>query len=242
MAKVGRACVDRWEAHLAIVHDDGSRAPHPHHERPAEGVRYLAVSEGGVFPQAYISRVEAKRACKEAGKRLCTRVEWQNACRARPGARYPYGDKGVRTRCNSGKPHLLALKFPGVTRALKYDEHFNDPSLALEPGFLSKTGEYSDCVSTAGAFDLVGNLHEWVSDTVDQAYVDALLAERHERRRQPWHEGNGVFMGGFFSTTSELGPGCEFTTIAHEPAYHDYSTGFRCCRDAPKPPKPARVR
>jgi hypothetical protein len=81
-----------------------------------------------------------------------------------------------------------------------------------------------------------------VSDTVDQAYVDALLAERHERRRQPWHEGNGVFMGGFFSTTSELGPGCEFTTIAHEPAYHDYSTGFRCCRDAPKPPKPARVR
>jgi formylglycine-generating enzyme len=39
-------------------------------------------------------------------------------------------------------------------------------------------------------------------------------------------------MGGFYSTHGELGPGCTFTTIAHEPRYHDYSTGFRCCADA----------
>jgi len=43
--------------------------------------------------------------------------------------------------------------------------------------------------------------------------------------------GKGVFMGGFFSTTNEHGSGCEFVTMAHEPKYHDYSTGFRCCKD-----------
>jgi len=42
--------------------------------------------------------------------------------------------------------------------------------------------------------------------------------------------GNGIFMGGFYSTTGELGPGCLFTTVAHDAGYHDYSTGFRCCR------------
>jgi hypothetical protein len=44
--------------------------------------------------------------------------------------------------------------------------------------------------------------------------------------------GNAIFLGGFFSTTSEHGPGCEFVTIGHEASYHDYSTGFRCCRGA----------
>jgi hypothetical protein len=39
-------------------------------------------------------------------------------------------------------------------------------------------------------------------------------------------------MGGFYSTTDQHGAGCAYTTIAHEPSYHDYSTGFRCCADA----------
>ena len=39
-------------------------------------------------------------------------------------------------------------------------------------------------------------------------------------------------MGGFYSTANQHGAGCYYTTIAHEPSYHDYSTGFRCCMDA----------
>ena len=84
---------------------------------------------------------------------------------------------------------------------------------------------------------MIGNLHEWVSDTITDDFVTALEAEGVERRKQPWREGNGVFMGGFFSTGSEHGPGCKFTTIAHEPTYHDYSIGFRCCVSLPAPPR-----
>jgi formylglycine-generating enzyme required for sulfatase activity len=79
----------------------------------------------------------------------------------------------------------------------------------------------------------VGNLHEWVSDTVDRAWMSRLASDGVARSYQPWAPGNGVFMGGFFSTREEHGPGCRFTTVAHEPRYHDYSTGFRCCADAP---------
>ena len=54
------------------------------------------------------------------------------------------------------------------------------------------------------------------------------------RSRAASRAGRSV-MGGFYSTTSELGPGCYYTTVAHEPRYHDYSTGFRCCSSAALP-------
>ncbi|WP_437778533.1 SUMF1/EgtB/PvdO family nonheme iron enzyme [Sorangium sp. So ce1097] len=234
MVLVGGFCIDRYEAHL-VVDAGGQLSVHPHYQRPEPGVRYLARNEAGVFPQAYISRVEAKAACVASGKRLCTRREWQRACRGDGVHRYPYGPRGERGRCNTGKPHLLRELFgdhpPG---GWSYERHFNSPDLNQKPGFLARSGDHAGCASDLGVHDMVGNLHEWVSDMVDHDLVQRMRTEV-ERRDQPWQHGNGVFMGGFFSTTSELGPGCYFTTIAHEPAYHDYSTGFRCC-DSPEPP------
>jgi hypothetical protein len=58
----------------------------------------------------------------------------------------------------------------------------------------------------------MGNLHEWGSDPADS-------------------EGHGRFRGGFYGDAEENGPGCLYVTSAHELAYHDYSTGFRCCAD-----------
>jgi len=233
MALVGRFCVDRYEAHL-VVEADGKLKVHPHHVRPWSGLRYRAQSAPGVFPQAYISRVEARAACEASGKRLCRRREWLRACRGQGTYRYPYGARGERGRCVTGKAHLLTALFGDKKGGWSY-ENFNDPKLALEPGYLARSGEYEGCVSELGVHDMVGNLHEWVADMVDQELMDRLAEEQVERRDQPWHEGNGVFMGGFFSTTSELGPGCYYTTVAHEPSYHDYSTGFRCCADAVMP-------
>ncbi|WP_438040023.1 SUMF1/EgtB/PvdO family nonheme iron enzyme [Sorangium sp. So ce128] len=239
MALVGGFCIDRYEAHL-VIDAGGELAVHPHFKRPEPGVRYLARSAAGVFPQAYISRVEAKAACVAAGKRLCTRREWQRACRGNGAHRYPYGPRGERGRCNTGKPHLLREVFgehpPG---GWSYERHFNSPDLDQKPGFLARSGEHAGCASELGVHDMVGNLHEWVGDMVDDELVMRMSTEGVERRDQPWHEGNGVFMGGFFSTTSELGPGCYFTTIAHEPTYHDYSTGFRCCDSVEPPAAPA---
>lgn len=237
MVLVSRFCVDKYEAALEIAGPDGARVAHPHYERVQKGTTYYAVSKAGLFPQAYISRVEAKAACEAADKRLCTRAEWQRACKGKGYLRYPYGNRGERGRCSSGKLHLLREKFGDHPKGgWKYDEHFNSPDLNREPGYLARTGEYEGCVSELGVADMIGNLHEWVSDTVDQSLIDGLEKDDVERHDQPWREGNGVFMGGFYSTTTEHGPGCLFTTVAHEPTYHDYSTGFRCCKKAELPP------
>ncbi|MEJ7731206.1 MAG: SUMF1/EgtB/PvdO family nonheme iron enzyme [Polyangiaceae bacterium] len=232
MVQVGkRACIDRWEAHLVVV-DGDTTSPWPHYQRLEKGRAYQARSAAGAFPQGYISRVEAAAACKGAGKRLCRMSEWRQACEGSTRRTYPYGGRRVEGRCNSGKPHLLQARF-GMNPALwKYDEHFNDPSLNQLEGWLAASGAYDGCVGDLGVYDLVGNLHEWVADTVDEGFMERLDSEGVSRRRQPWHTGNGVFLGGFFSTLSQLGSGCRFTTVAHEPAYHDYSTGFRCCAAA----------
>lgn len=227
MALVERVCVDRWEAHLVVAR---TGARHPHNERPRGGDRYVARSEAGVFPQAYVTRDEAAGACAAAGKRLCTRAEWRRACGGRAGTTYPYGPRRVAGRCNDGKPHLLTLRYGADPRRWRYDA-FNDPSLGLAPGFLARTGASEGCVSDEGVLDLVGNLHEWVSDTADTDFRARLDRDGVRRSFQYWSPGNAVFVGGFYSTVGELGPGCTFTTIAHEPSYHDYATGFRCCAD-----------
>ena len=55
------------------------------------------------------------------------------------------------------------------------------------------------------------------------------------RHEQPWADGNGIFMGGYYSSHGEHGAGCAYATTNHKPDYHDYSIGFRCCAGA-RPP------
>lgn len=225
MALVDSFCIDRYEAHL--VKADADHTVHTPFERPKPGVRYLARSSPGVVPQGYVSRQEAALACEAAGKRLCSAREWQKACKGRAGFKYPYGKDEEKGRCNTGKVHLPAQLF-GVPPGGYHEQHLNDPRLNREPGFLAKTGQHAGCVSDYGVFDMVGNLHEWVADDVNAALprkIPIPAGVQNLGRR-----GNAVFMGGYFSSHHEHGRGCEYVTTHHAPDYHDYSTGFRCCR------------
>ncbi len=229
MAPVGAVCVDRWEAHLVEVASGRARSPY---EPVAPGVRYAARSAAGTVPQGYISRDEAAAACAAAGKRLCRAREWHAACQGSRRTRYPYGPDFVPGRCNVGKPHLLTKVFgAGVT--LTFEAHYNNPRLNREPGFLAPTGEYPGCVNDRGLHDMVGNLHEWVADPVTSRLRREVPLEYGDHELGP--RGNGVFMGGYFSSQHEHGHGCSHVTTAHRPDYHDYSTGFRCCRDLASP-------
>lgn len=216
MALVGTTCMDRFEAHLV------SAAPpnrvHSPFETPLPGERYVAKSARGTIPQAYISREDSAAACQQAGKRLCTGREWQKACRGSANSTYPYGPEEVRGRCNTRKPHLPSVLFGKDSTPENAREYYNSPLLNQQPGYLAATGAYSECVSDTGVFDLEGNLHEWVADRPEGSPVSG------PRSR-------AVFMGGFFSSTSDHGPGCQHVSRRHSPVYHDYSTGFRCCKE-----------
>lgn len=225
MTPVRGFCVDRYEAHLLAAD-----RIHPHYLPPPQA-GYRAASSAGVFPQAHVSREEAEAACDRAEKRLCTLNEWLLACRGLRGSVYPYGNREAQGYCNSRKPHLPSLLFEGSPATWKYEAHFNNPRLNQTPGFLEKTGFHDRCTNEYGVFDMVGNLHEWVADAVDPRLEGKFRPTEAVRRKIKDNYGNGIFMGGFYSTGVEHGMGCGFITIGHEPAYRDYSTGFRCCKD-----------
>jgi formylglycine-generating enzyme required for sulfatase activity len=213
MVQIEDFCVDRYEAHVVEVLPDGGERPHsPYDVIGDASVR--AKSAGGVVPQGYISQVEAAAACEAAGKRLCAADEFALACRGPDaGADYPYGgDTRVPGDCNEGKGSEMPVLFGDDAAAWSFDD-FNDPRLNQIDGGLAPTGSYAKCVSPYGLYDCVGNLHEWGADPPDS-------------------EGHGRFRGGFYGDAELNGHGCLYVTSAHAVTYHDYSTGFRCCRDA----------
>ena len=50
-----------------------------------------AVSQAGVFPQGYISEVQADDACRASNKHLCSYAEWKTACMGPAKTTFPYG-------------------------------------------------------------------------------------------------------------------------------------------------------
>ena len=120
----------------------------------------------------------------------------------RPGTPQKPGKKPRKGRGHVGPAPGVD---PGVWSKL------NDPRLGEVSGTYTKTGERALCKNELEVFDLVGNVHEWVADETAN--------------------GNGVFAGGYFQDVQINGEGCHYRTTAHARSYHDYSTGFRCCRD-----------
>jgi hypothetical protein len=203
----GRFCIDKWEASLIELTADGERPFSPYQTPESTVVR--AVSLAGVVPQGYVSRDQADLACKASEKRLCDEDEWVTACRGDPPHTFPYGDEREKGTCNDGGISPLHVYYPEAPTTY-FMGPMNDPRLNQTPNTVAKTGEYAKCTNSFGVFDMVGNLHEWV------------LSAR------------ATFRGGYFQDTKINGDGCTYHTTAHGAAYHDYSTGFRCCADAKK--------
>jgi sulfatase modifying factor 1 len=203
----GRFCIDRYEASTLEIKEDGTTTPHSPF-LPVTGLRVKAISKKSVYPQAYISRNEAMAACAEAGKRLCSDSEWVTACKGPSATTYPYGNERKQGYCvDTNRVAPLARLFD---RRGRYQyEPMNDPRLNQIAGTVAETGSFGRCTNSFHVYDMVGNVHEWTSNK------------------------GGTFRGGYYLDTRINGEGCNYRTVAHPGTYHDYSTGFRCCADAP---------
>jgi formylglycine-generating enzyme len=202
----GSFCIDTYEASTESLDASGrvlgTHTPYEMHKDE----RVRAVSRAGVHPQAHVTLEQARAACDNAGKRLCTDVEWMQACRGPETTKFPYGKSYDKTACNdrASSPFWKLLGHEPPASVLASPVALNNPKLNQQGG-LAKTGAFSRCVSVYGAYDMVGNLHEWTSDPA------------------------GTFRGGYYRDAREHGPGCLYVTKGHDAHYRDYSTGFRCC-------------
>ncbi len=201
------ACVDRWEPHLVEVLDDGTEHTWTPYFNPA-GLKVRAKSSPGAVPQAYISQVQAGAACAASGKRLCKDDEWVLACKGSKHTQFPYGNEEKRGTCNDQRDPHPAMQYL-ESHDLSVFTKLEHPCINQVPDSLLPGGAKAACATPEGVYDIVGNLHEWTADP------------------------SGHFRGGYYVDTWLNGHGCDYVTTAHEARYWDYSTGFRCCADAP---------
>ena len=200
-----------WSVESGRIGDERARRmplpPVPEVQRGKFAPR--AISRPGVVPQGYLSYHTARRACENAGKRLCTEEEWVRACKGPAARRHPYGEQYAPGVCNVNRQQHPAFVLHGNSSVGHLDPRLN---LLVEHGvgpLLQLTGESPRCAATwddRAVYDMVGNLDEWIEDE------------------------SGVFVGGFYARGTTQGS--EARIANHSPAYYDYSLGTRCCRDA----------
>jgi formylglycine-generating enzyme len=205
MARVDAFCVDRFEASLARLPEDGGEPVSPFVDPGAIAVRALSVRNA--TPQGYVNEVTAASACLNAGKRLCTNTEWLRACRGPSSSTYPYGNALIPGLCNDARDVHPLVEYYGTTDPWIWG-HTDQSCLDQLPATLDRTGRRVGCVSAEGPYDMMGNLLEWTSDPA------------------------GTLRGGSYVDSVVNGPGCTYTTTAHDVNHRDFLTGFRCCADA----------
>jgi formylglycine-generating enzyme required for sulfatase activity len=102
-------------------------------------------------PREMVSWFESAAHCESRGARLPTEAQWEYAARGPDSLIFPWGNEFDGTRLNFCDEYCLPVA-PG------FDIDFNDGYRYTAP-----VGTYPGGVSWVGAFDMSGNVWEWVS-------------------------------------------------------------------------------
>ena len=189
-----RFCIDRFEASYGDgALGDAMQGADDTDNSLNDSTSAAASVNLGVKPANGVSWYQARALCENAGKRLCSRADWERACRGPQALIYPYGDSINDQACNG---------------------FFNYP-----PDKPAVTGSLNTCASTCGAYDMSGNLEEWVFDAVPRVPGTAPLVDR-------------LLRGGSFKSNSNA-LACIGDEFHAPPGSSDVDRGFRCCSDGP---------
>jgi formylglycine-generating enzyme required for sulfatase activity len=107
-------------------------------------------NESGAIPTSNVTRDEAEKLCEAKGKRLCTELEWERACKGPKNTDYEYGDTYRAATCGTGVDIELAARRP--------------------------TGERSACKSDFGVLEMHGGAWEWTASSWGRSSKEPDLA------------------------------------------------------------------
>jgi serine/threonine-protein kinase len=165
-------------------------------------------------PVVGVSWFDAEAYCEWAGGQLPTEAQWEYAARGEEGSVYPWGDEF------DGQ----LLNFCDINCADEWrDDDYDDGFECTAP-----VGNYLNGASWAGAYDMAGNVWEWVADWYDSDYYDASPAQ--DPTGPASGQSRGLRGGSRFDTS--LGTRSSFRS-SYDPTVRAEDFGFRCASPGP---------
>ena len=158
---------------------------------------------------------------------------------ARAGKRLPSGEEWYRAALGTPDPYGTGERVCNIN--------------AIGKGEAGLTGAYTQCLSSAGAYDMIGNVWEWVDETIedgtrlthklpDEGYVSAVdsagVPTATHNDPDPSFGGDyfwvdktgsrGMFRGGFWGVGEKVGLYAVNATV--ETSFTGVGVGFRCVK------------
>jgi formylglycine-generating enzyme required for sulfatase activity len=171
-------------------------------ELPTSKTRYND-SQYAQHPVVYVDWNMAKVYCEWRGAKLPTEAEWEKAARGTDGRSFPWSTSNLT--CD--KANFLGTCV----------------------GDTNNVGRYPNGISPYGAYDMIGNVWEWVADWYSETYYATYPSDQW--LSNPTGPENGLYRVLRGGSWSSFDTGTyTFDRFMSKPTFADNNRGFRCAR------------